>query len=204
MASHDLRNLLGDIDIYLLDQILKRRLTTGMRVLDAGCGSGRNIVYLLRSGVDVCAVDESPEAIAAVRTVAAELSPRLPESNFRLETVEAMSFDDGSFDAVLAIALLHFARDEAHFDAMLTDMWRVLKPGGLFFARLASSIGLEDRIERLHDRTYRLPDGTDRFLVDEASLLDWTERLGGELAEPIKTVNVQNERCMTTWCLRKL
>jgi tellurite methyltransferase len=204
MASHDLRNLLGDIDIYLLDQILKRRLTTGMRVLDAGCGSGRNIVYLLRSGVDVCAVDESPEAIAAVRTVAAELSPRLPESNFRLETVEAMSFDDGSFDAVLAIALLHFARDEAHFDAMLTDMWRVLKPGGLFFARLASSIGLEDRIERLHDRTYRLPDGTDRFLVDEASLLDLTERLGGELAEPIKTVNVQNERCMTTWCLRKL
>jgi tellurite methyltransferase len=204
MASHDLRNLLGDIDIYLLDQILKRRLTTGMRVLDAGCGSGRNSVYLLRSGVDVCAVDESPEAIAAVRTVAAELSPRLPESNFRLETVEAMSFDDGSFDAVLAIALLHFARDEAHFDAMLTDMWRVLKPGGLFFARLASSIGLEDRIERLHDRTYRLPDGTDRFLVDEASLLDWTERLGGELAEPIKTVNVQNERCMTTWCLRKL
>ncbi len=174
-----------------------------MRVLDAGCGSGRNVVYLLRSGLDVCAVDRTPAAIAAVRELAAELAPELPDANFRVEPVEALSFGDGSFDAVFAIALLHFAPDEPQFGAMLTGLWRVLKTGGLFFARLASSIGIESQVQLLEGRRHRLPDGTDRFLVDEAFLLDWTDRLGGTLAEPIKTVNVQNQRCMTTWCMRK-
>ncbi len=174
-----------------------------MQVLDAGCGSGRNILYLLRSGLDVCAVDRTEGAIAAVRELAAELAPDLPEANFRVEPVEALSFEDESFDAVLAIALLHFAPDEAQFGAMLTGLWRVLRPGGLFFARLASSIGIEDRVQLLEGRRYRLPDGSDRFLVDEAFLLEWTDRLGGSLLEPIKTVNVQNQRCMTTWCMRK-
>jgi SAM-dependent methyltransferase len=174
-----------------------------MRVLDAGCGSGRNVVYLLRTGVDVCAVDTSPGAIAAMRDLAAELAPELPETNFRVEPAEAMTFEDESFDAVLAIALLHFAPDEAQFAAMLAGLWRVLRPGGLFFARLASSIGIEHRVQLLEGRRYRLPDGSDRFLVDEPFLLDWTDRLGGTLVEPIKTVNVQGQRCMTTWCMRK-
>ncbi len=199
----DLKGWLGEIDVYLFDQLLKGRFRPGMSVLDAGCGDGRNIVYLLRSGVDVYAVDESPGAIAAGRRLAAELAPHLPASNFRCERVGAMSFDDGAFDAVLAIAVLHFATDEAHFDQMLTDLWRVLKPRGLFFARLASNIGIEDRVELLEGRRYRLPDDSVRFLVDEAMLLDRTQRIGGELIEPIKTVNVQNQRCMTNWCARK-
>ena len=199
----DLRAWLGEIDVYLFDQLLKGRITSGMRVLDAGCGSGRNVVYLLRNGVDVCAVDTSPGAVAALRELAAELAPELPETNFRVEPVEAMSFEDESFDAVLAIALLHFAPDEAQFGAMLTRLWQVLRPGGLFFARLASSIGIEDRVQSLEGRRYRLPDGSDRFLVDEPFLLEWSDRLGGTLAEPIKTVNVQNQRCMTTWILQK-
>lgn len=202
-APIDLRQLLGEVDVYLFDQLLKGRFKPGMRVLDAGCGGGRNVVYLLRSGADVCAVDTSPDAVAAVREMAADLAPDLPEGNFRVEPVEALSFEDESFDAVLAIALLHFAPDESQFGAMLTGMWRVLKPRGLFFARLASSIGIEHRIRLLEGRRFALPDGSDRFLVDEPYLLEWTRRLGGTLLEPIKTVNVQNQRCMTTWCLRK-
>lgn len=202
-APNDLREWLGDVDVYLFDQLLKGRIGPGMRVLDAGCGSGRNIVWLLRSGADVCAVDTSPDAIAAVRELAAELAPDLPEGNFRVEPVEMMSFGGESFDAVLAIALLHFAPDEMQFDAMLTSLWRVLKPRGLLFVRLASSIGIEHRIRLLEGRRFALPDGSDRFLVDEPYLLEWTRRLGGTLLEPIKTVNVQNQRCMTTWCLRK-
>ncbi len=114
-----------------------------------------------------------------------------------------MSFDDGSFDAVLASAVLHFARDTRHFKAMLTELWRVLTPGGFFFARLASTIGIEDRVEPLRDRRFHLPDGSDRFLVDEALLTDYASALGAEQVEPIKTTNVQNLRAMTTWCLVK-
>ena len=198
-----LQEQFGQIDIYLFDQLLKGRLTPGMRILDAGCGSGRNLPYFLRHGFDVCAVDEAPSAVAQVRALAAELAPGLPPTNFRAEALEALSFSDADFDAVIASAVLHFARDGGHFEAMVRELWRVLRPGGLFFARLASSIGLESRVEPRGGGRYHLPDGSDRFLVDEPLLRRLATALGGSAVEPLKTVNVENVRCMTTWCLRK-
>jgi SAM-dependent methyltransferase len=117
--------------------------------------------------------------------------------------VDALPYGDERMDAVISSAVLHFASDEREFDAMLNEMWRVLRPGGLFFARLATSIGLESRLPSSSPGRYRLPDGSERFLMDEAGLLERTESLGATLAEPIKTTNVQNLRAMTTWCLRK-
>jgi SAM-dependent methyltransferase len=193
----------GQIDIYLFDQLLKGRFHPRMRLLDAGCGGGRNLIYFLRCGYDVCGVDTSTEAIAHVRALAAGLAPQLPADNFRVEAVEGMSFADADFDVVLSSAVLHFARDEAHWQKMLSEMWRVLKPGGLFFARLASSVGLEEQVIRLEGRRCQLPDGSDRFLVDDRMLLAATDSLGGELIEPLKTVVVHNLRSMSTWCLRK-
>jgi tellurite methyltransferase len=193
----------GGIDIYLFDQLLKERIVPGSRILDAGCGSGRNLVYFLRSGYEVFAVDESSAAIAQTRRLAAELAPHLPKNSFREEPVERMSFSDGQFDVVLSSAVLHFASDEQQWESMVKEMWRVLKPGGIFFARLASSIGIEDKVGLIDGRRYHLPDGSERFLVDEPMLLRVTEELGGEFLEPIKTTIVQNLRAMTTWCLRK-
>jgi len=204
MASPtSLREWFGDIDIYLFDQLLKGTVAPPMSVLDAGCGSGRNIVYALRSGYDVFAIDKSPEAIAHVRSLAARLAPQLPQTNFRTESVESTSFADASFDVVVSSAVLHFARDEDEWWRMVQEMWRVLAPSGMLFARLASTIGIEGKVDHLDGRRYRLPDGSDRFLVDEAMLLEATRSLDGALAEPIKTVVVQGMRSMTTWCLRK-
>jgi SAM-dependent methyltransferase len=193
----------GGIDIYLFDQLLKGRIVPGSRILDAGCGSGRNLVYFLRSGYEVFAVDESSAAIAQTRRLAAELAPHLPENSFREEPVERMSFSDGQFDVVLSSAVLHFASDEQQWKSMVKEMWRVLKSGGIFFARLASSIGIEDKVELIAGRRYQLPDGSERFLVDQPMLIRVTQELGGEFLEPIKTTIVQNLRAMTTWCLRK-
>jgi hypothetical protein len=131
------------------------------------------------------------------------LAPALPPSNFRVEPVERLSFEDGLADVAILSAVLHFARDDAHFEAMLLGTWRALKPGGLFFCRLGSSIGMESRVERIAGRRYRSPDGSERYLVDEALLGSMTERLGGEMADPLKTTVVQNLRSMTTWVLRK-
>jgi SAM-dependent methyltransferase len=200
----NLQEWFGQLDIYLFDQLLKGRFNPRMRVLDAGCGGGRNLVYFLRSGYEVCGVDMSNEAIAHVRALAAGLAPHLPADNFRVEAVEGMSFADAGFDVVISSAVLHFARDEEHWQGMVREMWRVLKPGGIFFARLASSVGVEEQIIRREGRRYRLPDGSDRFLVDDRMLLDATDSLGGELIEPLKTVVVRNLRSMSTWCLRKL
>ncbi len=200
----DLDRQFGQIDIYLFDQILRGRVRPGMRVLDAACGGGRNLVYLLQSGCEVFATDGDARAVEAVRRLAAQLAPRLPAENFRVEPVERMTFPDTFADVVISSAVLHFASDDAQFDAMVREMWRVLKPGGMLFCRLASSIGMEDRVRHLGDRRFALPDGSERYLVDEAMLMDLTARLGGRLLDPLKTTVVQNQRCMTTWVVAKL
>src|SRR5262245_28891302 len=159
MRMHDLQAWFGDIDIYLFDQLLRRRLVPGMRVLDAGCGSGRNLVYLLQAGYEVFAVDPDPAAVHAVQRLAGNLAPHLPSSNFQVGELESTSFPPAFADVVLSSAVLHFARDDDHFRSMLGACWRALRPGGFFFARLASTIGMEHRMQPIAGRRHRLPDG---------------------------------------------
>jgi tellurite methyltransferase len=199
----NLREQFGEIDIYLFDQLLRGRIAPGARVLDTGCGFGRNLVYLLKEGYEVFGVDSDPRAIEAVRRLAAALAPTLPSGNFRVEAIEEISFPSAFADVVISSAVLHFARDDDHFHAMLQGAWRVLKPGGLFFCRLASSIGMEHQVKLVGGRRYLLPDGSERYLVDEELLGTLTQKFGGQLADPLKTTIVQNQRCMTTWIVRK-
>lgn len=199
----NLREQFGNIDIYLFDQLLKGNIASGISVLDAGCGGGRNLVYFLRYSFDVFAVDTNPQAVQQVQTLAAHLAPHLPAQNFQIADIAALPFANAQFDLVISSAVLHFARDAQHFDQMLAEMWRVVKPGGMLFARLASSIGIESLIKPVGNGWFALPDGTERFLVDEAMLNAITERLGATPLEPLKTTNVANLRCMTTWVLGK-
>ena len=196
-----LQEQFGQIDIYLFDQLLRNRIVPGMRVFDAGCGGGRNLVYLLRIGYDVCGNDADAAAIAQVRALAQSLAPGRPH-DFRVEPIEQTSFPDRHANAVVASAVLHFARDAEHFAAMLGQLWRVLAPGGIFFARLASTIGIAGEVTPLGGGRYRLPDGSTRFLVDAAAIEHWTARLGGTLLDPIKTTVVHQQRAMTTWVAR--
>ena len=124
-------------------------------------------------------------------------------ARFDLATPAGGPFPSDKFDLVISSAVLHFARDRQHFDQMLNEMWRVLKPGGMLFARLASSIGIEKLIKPRGKGHFLLPDGTERFLVDEGILAAATERLGARRLEPLKTTNVENLRCMTTWVVGK-
>jgi tellurite methyltransferase len=199
----DLHQQFGEIDIYLFDQLLRGRIAPGNRILDVGCGFGRNLVYLLRERYEVYAVDSDRQAIDTVRRLAAKLAPALSADNFRLEPIEEMSFPNGFADFVISSAVLHFARGDDHFQAMLRETWRVLNPGGLLFCRLASSIGMERQIKPLGQRRFLLPDGSERYLVDEPLLRSLAEELGGQLADPLKTTIVQDQRCMTTWILLK-
>lgn len=199
----ELQQLYGNIDIYLFDQLLKGTYDNCQHVLDAGCGGGRNLVYFLRNGFNVYGIDPNLNAVAAVRELAQTLAPEIPEENFVVALAEDMPFADEAFDLVICSAVLHFARSTEHFDAMIRSMWRVLKPGGYFFARLASDIGIERLVQSLGNGRYLLPDGSERFLVNQEMLASYTDNLGARLHEPLKTTNVQNLRCMTTWCLRK-
>jgi tellurite methyltransferase len=201
-VSAELRSAFGEIDIYLFDQLLRGRFDSRRRVLDAGCGSGRNLPYFLRHGFDVRMADADSGAIRSVRQLLAELNVPLLPGQIHCGSLDSLPWPDASSDAVVCSAVLHFARDEQEFASMLKEMWRVLAPGGLFFARLATSIGLERSLPSAVGRV-RLPDGSERFVVDEHTLMTWTSALGGTLLDPLKTTNVQNMRCMTTWVVQK-
>ena len=191
----------GQIDIYVFDQILRGNIAPGSTVLDAGCGYGRNLVHLLRQGCRVFALDEDAEGVEHVRRLSDALGTGLPPENFQAGQIDRMPFPDALADVVLCNAVLHFARDEDHFRAMLAELWRVVKPGGMLFCRLGSRIGMD--FERVGRNIFQLGDGAHWFLVDEDMLLDLTEELDAVLVDPLKTTIVQDLRCMTTWVLRK-
>jgi tellurite methyltransferase len=191
----------GQIDIYVFDQILRGHLGAGMRILDAGCGYGRNLVHLMREGCEAFALDLDANGVDHVRQLSASLKTGLPPANFQVGSIEQMPFPDACMDAVICSAVLHFAREGRHFRAMLSELWRVLRPGGLLFCRLASRIGMD--FPRVEGDLYLMPDGQHWFLVDEDMLLDLTRELNAVLVDPLKTTIVQNHRCMTTWVLRK-
>lgn len=199
----NIRETFGDIDIYLFDQIQKGRFSSEMKIFDAGCGSGRNIMWMMRSGFDVFAIDKDERAVDTVKNIAKSYAPGLSLDNFQVGTLDAIPFFDSMFDWVICNAVMHFAADRSQFDRWLAEMWRVLRPGGIFFARLASSIGIEELLVPTSNGRYLMPDGSERFIVDEQMLKDAAKRIGAKFLESIKTTNVENLRCMTTWVLEK-
>lgn len=191
----------GQIDIYVFDQILRGNMAAGMRVLDAGCGYGRNLVHLLREGCEVFGLDIDADGVNHVRELSASLGTGLPAENFQVAPIEQMPFADGFADVVICSSVLHFARDDEHFRAMLAELWRVLRPGGMLFCRLGSRIGMD--FERVGGNTFIVGDGSKWYLVDEEMLMDLVEEMNAVLVDPLKTTIVQDYRCMTTWVLRK-
>ena len=191
----------GQIDIYVFDQILRGNIPAGVRVLDAGCGYGRNLVHLLREGCEVFALDADAAGVEHVRRLSASLATGLPDENFQVGQIDQMPFPDEFADVVISSAVLHFARDDQHFLAMLKELWRVLKPGGMLFCRLGSRIGMD--FEHVRGHIFVVGDGSEWFLVDEQMLLQLTKDLNAVLVDPLKTTIVQDYRCMTTWVLRK-
>lgn len=202
--TDQIQQAFGNIDIYLFDQLLKGTYANCNTILDAGCGQGRNLFYFLNNGYEVYGVDQDADAVEGVQSLAGQLSSSLKSENFQVGHVENMAFEDEKFDLVISSAVLHFAVGLEHFESMLADMWRVLKPGGYFFCRLASDIGIESAVRFIGNGRYLLPDESERFLVNQEMLLRLTKKLGAELHEPIKTTIVQNMRSMTTWCVKKL
>ena len=195
------QELFGQIDIYVFDQILRGNIARGMRILDAGCGYGRNLVYLLRERFEIYAVDVNERAVEHVRRLSKSLNSSLPAENFQVSLVEKMPFANEFADVVICNSVLHFARSETQFESMVNELWRVVRPGGLLFCRLGSRIGVD--FMPVGSGLFAMPDGQSWFLVDEQKLMGLTASMNAEQVDPLKTTIVQNQRCMTTWVVRK-
>ena len=99
-------------------------LQPGERILDLGCGDGQLTAQLTETGAVVTGVDASAEMVVAARERGVDALEAKAES---------LPFPDASFDAVFSNAVLHWVRDH---DAMMTEVRRVLKPGGRFVAEM--------------------------------------------------------------------
>jgi len=199
----DLNHLLGNIDIYLLDQVLKGRFSKKFKILDAGCGEGRNLIYFVRNGYRVYGIDKNADAIAMLKYLVKSINKDYPPGRFTAGDIGALPYKNNEFDAIISSAVLHFAENETHFKALVTESSRVLKSGGILFARIATIIGMEDQAKSLGSGKYLLPDGSVRFLLTRELLEYVTEYLGFEYVEPFKIVLVDGKRCMSTLVLKK-
>ena len=199
MNANSLQKLVGDTDIYLLDQILKGRYKSTDKILDAGCGGGRNLPWFLNEAIEVYGIDQNTVAIKELKVA----YPLLPAERFQSCPVEQLPFKNNFFDHVISSAVLHFATGLSHFRSMVGEMVRVLKPDGSLFIRMTSDVGIEDKVRLINDGVYLIPDGSTRFLLTRSLLADIVQQYPLSFAEPFKTVNVDDIRCMSTLVLQK-
>lgn len=204
MEVNELNALLGNIDIYLLDQILKGRFDKQMKILDAGCGEGRNCIYFLHQGYQIFGCDTNPIAIQMARIYAQTIQRDYDVHRFQKATVEDMPFHSGAFDALISSAVLHFARSETHFFQLMDEMMRILKQGGIFFLRMCTDSGnILANSPHLGEGVYLLPDGSKRFVLTSKLENEVMDRYGLEYLEPAKSVLVHGQRSMSVFVLQK-
>ena len=196
--NNNLQTLLGQTDIYLVDQIMKGLYKPGDIILDAGCGGGRNMYWFIQNNFTINGIDNNEVAIDLLQDMYPDLT-----SNFKVADVESSGFAGNYFNHIICSAVLHFANSTYHFKAMLKEMVRILKPGGTLFIRMASDIGMENKVEPFADGVYLIPDGSTRFLLTRQLLTDCMQLNNLSFAEPFKTTNVDDMRCMSTLLLQK-
>jgi ubiquinone/menaquinone biosynthesis C-methylase UbiE len=186
-------------DIYLLDQIMKGTYLPEHKILDAGCGRGRNMRWFALHNYNVVGCDTNADMLQ-------ESPPYtgLPSAAFKVAAVENMPYADAEFDHVICNAVLHFAESPQHFLDMMSEMHRVLKPGGTLFVRMTSTFGLPENYTHVGNGRYLQQDGYERFLLTKDLLNQAKTKIGFEQKEPVKSILVEELRSMTTLVLRKL
>lgn len=178
---------------------MKSRYNPEDKILDAGCGPGRNMYWFLQNNFNIYGTDISDEAISNLKNQ----YPDLPADKFLVSSVEETIFPDNHFDHIISSAVLHFANSTVHFHKMMNEMVRILKPGGTLFIRMTSDIGIENKVGHIADGVYLIPDGSKRFLLTRSLLIDCMNQNRLNFIEPLKTVNVDDVRCMSTLILQK-
>ena len=199
MNQISLQELIGNTDIYLLDQILKGRYKQDDKILDAGCGGGRNLVWFLKNEMEVYGIDKDTVPINYLKS----LHTNFDKERFQVADIRNIPFENNFFDHVISSAVLHFAKSVSHFKEMMNEMVRVLKPGGSLFIRMTSNIGIENKVTLIEKGVYQIPDGSTRFLLTPPLLNEIMQENNLSFIDPLKTVNVNNVRCMSTLVLMK-
>ena len=204
MEIDELNRLLGNVDNYLLDQLLKGRFNKDMKILDVGCGEGRNAVYFLQKNYSIFGLDPNEVAVQYCRYLAKTINPQTDIHRFQIGDGAVIPFHAAAFDAVISSAVLHFAEGHAHFWKMITEIHRILQPGGIFWMRMCTGFGnMLEESQDLGEGRYALPDGSERYVLLTEGLQE-LERIGFRFLEAPKTVLVYGQREMGVFLMEKI
>lgn len=194
----EINNKIGDIDLFLLDLILKGRVQEDIKILDAGCGSGRNLFYFLRQGFDVRGIDKSESEVRAANFQSRRLGCGDVCS---VGALNSLPFQSNSFDFIICSRVLHFSESSEDFNAQLVELMRVLSPRGLLYLSMASMIGMERKVKKVDEAKHQFPDGSIRFMLS-VEMLTEIEKHWSHVVEP-RTVNFNGQHAETTLVLEK-
>ncbi len=177
---------LGNMDLFLMDQLLKGRLKKEFRILDAGCGEGRNLKYFISNGFNIYGIDRHPGAIQMLRYSANTWNKQFNTEKFQVGDIRSLPYENDSFDFVICIGVLHFSDDLEDYLRMMSEMVRVTKSGKSLFIRMDSSEGLKGAYPEIDGGKKVLQDGTIRFLAGRRLLEDTLKRFDLEWVEPLR------------------
>ena len=163
------------------------------KILDVGCGTGRDLTYLLQKGKDAYGADASKEMLAATDTTLASRGLSGAGRLFDAVLPELGMFSEGEFDGVLCTAVLMHLPDEEIFDAVYA-LRRVLRPGGTLLVSIPAARNDVDPITR------RDPHGRLFNDIPPAKLRLLFERVGFCVRES-ETVADSLGRSGIVWCV---
>ncbi len=189
MEPKELNGELGNSDILLIDQILKNRFSPDMKILDAGCGEGRNLTYFIRNGYCIYGIDNDPDAIRMAGIISGSVNRNFVKENLLTCSIEDNPFPDQFFDVVLCINVLHDAASKEHFEQMIRSLHRILRKEGMVFLSMAS--------EFCHQGRTNSSSVKNRFLLNDRIMkaLEIYFYLGQ--VEPIRTIHIEGRECLT-------
>jgi tellurite methyltransferase len=194
MNPENLKQALGKADVYVIDQFMKSSFSKTDKILDAGCGTGRNLKFLHYLGYNIAGCDMNNLTLLGLQS-------ELPNVNLQVANLNELPFAGNKFDYVICNAVLHFANSVEEFKKMILELHRILKPNATLFIRMNSVFGIEDIIQKQGEK-YLLPDGSHRFLLNNGLITFIKTKF--VFKEHLKTVNVDGLRCMSNLVLGKV
>ena len=194
---------IGNMDIYLLDQLMKGRIDLSTKILDAGCGTGRNCEFFIRNNFDIFGLDINEQAIQNAKEQIVLWNAHFDLERFFIGNLIEIPFPDNEFGFIISSAVLHFSKDRVHFTKLFEELVRVLNPGGILFIRMTTKHTLAHLSQHMQDDVYLIPDGTTRYLLDLDYLKALMTKNKLSFVDPFKTVNVEDVRTMAVVILRK-